>query len=150
MPLFRVNLIGIFHVKILCPLSFTFLIIAPFLDLYCYPHLLTVLFYPESWHQKKKTKTGTLEAILILSHLSKFHNYICFIFKLLLPNSVQQPETQQLLGSGVVFLFFPGFNSTTIKALWLWNTITNSANAPASLQAILCQCCTYCVVLQMQ
>lgn len=100
--------------------------------------------------KKKKTKTGTLEAILILSHLSKFHNYICFIFKLLLPNSVQQPETQQLLGSGVVFLFFPGFNSTTIKALWLWNTITNSANAPASLQAILCQCCTYCVVLQMQ
>lgn len=130
----------IFHIPYYCPFSWFIL-----LSSLAHSSVLSWKLTP-----KKKTKTGTLEAILILSHLSKFHNYICFIFKLLLPNSVQQPETQQLLGSGVVFLFFPGFNSTTIKALWLWNTITSSANAPASLQAILCQCCTYCVVLQMQ
>lgn len=141
-PLFRVNLISIFCVN-LSPVSFTFLITAPFLDLY---YSQFCLF----WTLTPKKTPGALEAIFILSHLSKFQTTFASLLSyyfLTLYNSLKRNNCWDL---GLCFCFFPGFNSSTIKAVWLWNTVTNSANALASLQAILCQCCTYCVEQQMQ
>lgn len=95
--------------------------------------------FVSSWHLPE------LDSVILMGPLNSVYSMIlwetCFIYKLLFPSFLPEPDVQQLLG---FFDCFFSFWLQQYQILWSWNRVSISpANALVSMQAILCQCCTY-------
>lgn len=146
-----VHLISTLHIQILC--SFKIYIATLICPQFCFnlkavskntlvlwkPYWFCLILTPSRTRARSWTQWSWW--VLWTQYILWFLWEICFIYKLLFPSFLPEPDVQQLLGF-FDFFFSSGFNSTKFQVLWSWNTIS-PANAPVSMQAILCQCCTY-------